>query len=140
MNTKLTFVSKIYHAGLLNIDLKLILGKLALPVVIILGLVLAMPYISVVSLAPLFGATFETQTLLMRRIYPFLLFAAGILYLGHWQINKFCRLYEHIKNDKYLVGKRLVNYDPNRPKPQPAAEKPAPAIGNPAILAPPPQF
>lgn len=26
------------------------------------------------------------------------------------QIMQFARLYEHIKNDKYLVGKRLVNY------------------------------
>ena len=25
--------------------------------------------------------------------------------------KQFCRLYEHIKNDKYLVGQRLVNYN-----------------------------
>lgn len=114
---------QIYHAGLLNINMRLIIGKLALPVVIVLGLVLALPYISVVSIAPLFSATFETQTLMLRRIYPFLLFASGIIYMLHWQIRKFTALYDHIKNDKYLVGKRLVNYDPNRPKAPPAAEK-----------------
>ena len=27
---------------------------------------------------------------------------------------QFTRLYEHIKNDKYLVGRRLVNYDHKR--------------------------
>jgi E3 ubiquitin-protein ligase MARCH6 len=27
------------------------------------------------------------------------------------QVRQFRRLYEHIKNDKYLVGRRLVNYD-----------------------------
>ena len=81
---------------------------------IALGLALAIPYVGVAGLAPLFGASLEAQTVLLRRIYPFLLMAAAIIYLVQWQIFKFIRLYEHIKNDKYLVGKRLVNYDPKR--------------------------
>lgn len=27
-----------------------------------------------------------------------------------FQLKQFAKLYEHIKNDKYLVGRRLVNY------------------------------
>lgn len=88
--------------------------KLALPVIVWLGLTLTIPYLAVVTLSPLFGLTYESQTVILRRIYPSLLVAAGVMYLIHWQINKFIRLYEHIKNDKYLVGKRLVNYDPKR--------------------------
>lgn len=88
--------------------------KLALPVIVWLGLTLTIPYLAVVTLSPVFGLTFESQTIVLRRIYPSLLLAAGVIYLVHWQINKFIRLYEHIKNDKYLVGKRLVNYDPKR--------------------------
>lgn len=117
--------------------MRLIMGKLALPVVIVLGLVLALPYISVVSIAPLFGASFESQMLMLRRIYPFLLFASGIIYVCHWQFVKFSRLYEHIKNDKYLVGKRLVNYDPLRTQARASAEKSQSNQGNaapPAVL------
>lgn len=33
-----------------------------------------------------------------------------------FQIRQFRKLYEHIKNDKYLVGQRLVNYDHRRQK------------------------
>lgn len=62
----------------------------------------------------MFNVAFETRNLLIRRIYPFLLIASGLIYLIHWHINKFFRLYEHIKNDKYLVGRRLVNYIPDR--------------------------
>lgn len=108
------FLPQIYHAGLLHIDMKLIIGKLALPVIIALGLALALPYLSVAAVAPFFGATFETQTLMLRRIYPFLLFASTVIYFCYWQINKFKLICLHIKNDKYLVGKRLVNYDGNR--------------------------
>lgn len=45
-----------------------------------------------------------------RRIYPALLVIYIITSLIAMQIMQFARLYEHIKNDKYLVGKRLVNY------------------------------
>ncbi|XP_074600357.1 E3 ubiquitin-protein ligase MARCHF6 isoform X2 [Brevipalpus obovatus] len=104
----------IYHAGLKNINLKYIIIKLAFPVVLVFGITLSTPYVMINGILPIFGVAFETRNLLIRRIYPFLLIASALMYLIHWQINKFCRLYEHIKNDKYLVGKRLVNYDSDR--------------------------
>ena len=48
------------------------------------------------------------------------------------QAKQFCRLYEHIKNDKYLVGQRLVNYN----APAKYARPPAPTA-NPATDRPP---
>ncbi|RWS10502.1 E3 ubiquitin-protein ligase MARCH6-like protein [Dinothrombium tinctorium] len=107
-------LEEIYHQGLINMNLKFILIKLVLPVVLVLGLVLTIPYAAIVGILPLLGVSFETRNLLLRRIYPSLLFASCIIYLIQWQVNKFCKLYEHIKNDKYLVGKRLVNYDPKK--------------------------
>jgi len=107
---------QIYHDGFVNINLRFIITTLALPVILALGFILSTPYVIIYGLLPWFGISFETQNLLIRRIYPFLLIASGLIYLIHWQINKFYRLYEHIKNDKYLVGKRLVNYDPNKSK------------------------
>lgn len=87
--------------------------KLAIPVIISLGSSLSVPYLLVWSLS-FCGVTAEVQMLVLRRIYPSLLFATLIIYLVLWQVNKFCRLYEDIKNSKYLVGKRLVNYDPKK--------------------------
>ena len=36
------------------------------------------------------------------------------MFILHIQYIQFCRLIESIKNSKYLVGQRLVNYDPTR--------------------------
>jgi len=34
------------------------------------------------------------------------------MFMLHVQYQQLCRLIESIKNSKYLVGQRLVNYDP----------------------------
>lgn len=54
---------------------------------------------------------FVWQVLVERRIYPALLIITLLSTLIIMQVVQFTRLYEHIKNDKYLVGRRLVNYD-----------------------------
>ena len=47
------------------------------------------------------------------------------MFILHIQYIQFCRLIESIKNSKYLVGQRLVNYDPMRKKPtEPTAASP----------------
>lgn len=46
------------------------------------------------------GFSFEVQTLVLRRIYPFLLARLIIVLFGIFQARQFRRLYEHIKNDK----------------------------------------
>jgi hypothetical protein len=46
------------------------------------------------------GFSFEVQTLVLRRIYPFLLACLIIVLFGIFQARQFRRLYEHIKNDK----------------------------------------
>jgi len=114
-------LEEIYHAGLVNMNLKMIVTKLAAPVIIGLGLSLAAPYVAVLLVSSMCGVNFETTTIILRRVYPSLLFASLVIFLLHWQISKFRRLYEHIKNDKYLVGRRLVNYDPKAKKPTAAA-------------------
>lgn len=39
----------------------------------------------------------------------------------HFVVKRFRKLYEAIKNDKYLVGQRLVNYDHRKRASQRAA-------------------
>lgn len=87
-----------YQAGLVNMDLNLILWRLAAPVVTILGLALAIPYVAVTSILPLVFVPgspdtahqlLETETLILRRIYPFLLFASVIIFLITWYVMSF---------------------------------------------------
>lgn len=86
-------LEQMYQAGLVNMDLNLILWRLAAPVITILGLALAIPYLAVSGILPLLhvpaspdsaSALLETETLILRRVYPSLLFASVLLFLITW--------------------------------------------------------
>ncbi|KAH8019966.1 hypothetical protein HPB51_023631 [Rhipicephalus microplus] len=104
-----------YQDGVRQLNLRLVVMDLVVPVVVVLGLALAVPYLLATSLVPAFGSSMETQNLVLRRIYPSLLALCAFMAFMVFQVRQFCRLYEHIKNDKYLVGRRLVNYEHRRP-------------------------
>nr|XP_009939563.1 PREDICTED: E3 ubiquitin-protein ligase MARCH6 [Opisthocomus hoazin] len=106
-----TVIEQVYANGIRNIDLHFIIRKLAAPVISVLLLSLCVPYIVASGVVPLLGVTAEMQNLVQRRIYPFLLMVVVLMGILSFQVRQFKRLYEHIKNDKYLVGQRLVNYE-----------------------------
>ncbi|ERE82360.1 E3 ubiquitin-protein ligase [Cricetulus griseus] len=120
-----TVIEQVYANGIRNIDLHYIIRKLAAPVISVLLLSLCVPYVIASGVVPLLGVTAEMQNLVHRRIYPFLLMVVVLMGILSFQVRQFKRLYEHIKNDKYLVGQRLVNYErksgkqgPSTPPPQ----------------------
>ncbi|XP_022251567.1 E3 ubiquitin-protein ligase MARCH6-like [Limulus polyphemus] len=92
-------LEQVYHDGIRNISLKLIIMDLALPVIITLGSTLALPYLFSCSILPMFGAGFEMQNLIFRRIYPSLLASVVIAGIIVFQVMQFFYLYEHIRND-----------------------------------------
>lgn len=104
-------IEQVYANGIRNIDLLYILRRLAAPVICLLLLSLCVPYTVSKGVTPLLAVQPAMQTLVERRIYPFLLMVVILLAILSFQIRQFKRLYEHIKNDKYLVGQRLVNYE-----------------------------
>ncbi|KAL3181320.1 hypothetical protein MRX96_008815 [Rhipicephalus microplus] len=108
-------IDEMYQDGVRQLNLRLVVMDLVVPVVVVLGLALAVPYLLATSLVPAFGSSMETQNLVLRRIYPSLLALCAFMAFMVFQVRQFCRLYEHIKNDKYLVGRRLVNYEHRRP-------------------------
>uniref|UniRef100_A0A8C4NV49 E3 ubiquitin-protein ligase MARCHF6 n=1 Tax=Dicentrarchus labrax TaxID=13489 RepID=A0A8C4NV49_DICLA len=119
---------QVYANGIRNIDLQFIIRKLAAPVISVLLLSLCVPYVIAAGVVPAVGVTPEMEILMQRRIYPFLLMVVSLIGILSFQIRQFKRLYEHIKNDKYLVGQRLVNYERKAgrassvPPPNPVAE------------------
>ncbi|XP_071763132.1 E3 ubiquitin-protein ligase MARCHF6-like [Centroberyx gerrardi] len=106
-----TVIEQVYANGIRNIDLQFIIRKLAAPVISVLLLSLCVPYVIAAGVVPAVGVTPEMEILMQRRIYPFLLMVVSLIGILSFQIRQFKRLYEHIKNDKYLVGQRLVNYE-----------------------------
>lgn len=107
-------IERAYRDGIRDMNLGLVLRELAAPVVACFGLALAIPYVVAHSIVPLFVASPQLRNLIARRLYPFLLLVGMLVAIVTLQVRQFQRLYEHIKNDKYLVGQRLVNYDHRR--------------------------
>ncbi|XP_064640503.1 E3 ubiquitin-protein ligase MARCHF6-like [Lineus longissimus] len=112
---------EVYNNGLRNLNLTFIMTHLCLPIVGALGMALAVPYVIGKTIIPAFGVDEELQMMVLRRIYPFLLTVLVLVGICVFQARQFKRLYEHIKNDKYLVGQRLVNYQRNRQQQQASA-------------------
>jgi E3 ubiquitin-protein ligase MARCH6 len=104
-------IERTYRDGFMRLDLKLMMQDLAIPVIAVLSLFLAVPYVIAYSVIPLIVNNHGTRLLIARRIYPALMLTMAIVKGMMMQVRQFKRLYEHIKNDKYLVGRRLVNYN-----------------------------
>ncbi|EZA59637.1 hypothetical protein DMN91_004961 [Ooceraea biroi] len=104
-------IERAYNDGIREMDLKFVITELAAPVICCFGLALAVPYAVAYGIVPLLVTNLQTQILIARRLYPFLLLVNLVCVAICFQIRQFKKLYEHIKNDKYLVGQRLVNYE-----------------------------
>lgn len=109
-------IDQAYRDGLRDMNLKFIIRELGVPVITCFGLALAIPYVIAHSILPIFFTNQVTRILIARQIYPFFLLIAFIIMIVILQIRQFRKLYVAIKNDKYLVGQRLVNYDHQRKK------------------------
>ncbi|OXA63073.1 E3 ubiquitin-protein ligase MARCH6 [Folsomia candida] len=129
-------LERIYNDGFRNMNLNIIIRDLAAPCIVWLGLALSIPYVISHSLVPIFVRDFATQNSISRRIYPFILIIGGIIGIIYFQIRQFKKLYEHIKNDKYLVGRRLVNYE----RPSPVITPPVNSLVAPVVAAHPPNL
>lgn len=103
-------IERAYRDGIRAMDLGLVLRELAAPVIACLSLALAIPYAVAHTLVPLLVNSPQLRNVVARRVYPSLLLFSLVVGVVTFQIRQFTKLYEHIKNDKYLVGRRLVNY------------------------------
>lgn len=111
-------IERTYRDGIRDMQLMFIFKELAAPVIVCFGLALAIPYVLSHTFVPIFVTNLQLRNVIARRLYPFLLLVCFISVVVVWQIRQFKKLYEHIKNDKYLVGQRLVNYDHRKSKTQ----------------------
>ncbi|XP_055371835.1 E3 ubiquitin-protein ligase MARCHF6 [Condylostylus longicornis] len=119
-------IERAYRDGLRDIDLGFIIRELAAPVITCFGLALSVPYVIAHSVMPMFFTNQQTRSIIAREIYPFFLIVFIAVAIIYFQIRQFKKLYIAIKNDKYLVGQRLVNYEHKKKKadtPPPASPK-----------------
>ncbi|XP_074616038.1 E3 ubiquitin-protein ligase MARCHF6-like [Acropora palmata] len=118
-------LEQVYQDGVRNVNVVFIFRHVTLPVVTCLLLAVTIPYVIAAGIIPMIVRSPESSLFCLRRIYPFLLAMFVIVAGFFFQKRQFRLLYERIKNDKYLVGQKLVNYEHARQGSKPA---PMPAV------------
>merc|ERR1719422_2804617 len=104
-------IEQLYQDGIRNLNLTRMVRNLVVPSVKPLGLSLSLPYILSHGIAPHIISSPTILVTFQRRIYPLLLLLTGMVAFFTVQARQFKKVLEHIKNDRYLVGRRLVNYN-----------------------------
>jgi len=104
-------IEQLYQDGIRNLNLTRVIKNLVIPSVKTLGLSLSLPYLISHGLAPHLITSPSLLVTLQRRIYPLVLLVTALAAFFTVQARQFKKLLEHIKNDRYLVGRRLVNYN-----------------------------
>ena len=79
--------------------------------VCVLGLALAVPYLLAYHLAArLAEGQLELELLVHKHVYPCLLLCVAAVGVCVWQCSQLRNLFVKIRNDHYLIGRKLVNY------------------------------
>ncbi|CAJ0946411.1 unnamed protein product, partial [Mesorhabditis belari] len=102
---------QIYQQGVPALDVRFIYREVLIPVIVVLSMQIAAPYALGHLLNTLLGASPDEAVVVLRFSYPFCLSVIGVAVFVVWQIHKLGALAQHIRNEKYLVGTQLVNYE-----------------------------
>jgi len=102
---------QIYQDGFRNMNVRYIYTEVVIPTVALLGMAIAVPYVTAHTILPICGTTLEEEVRFQRHIYPCLLLCIIVVTFLVWQFRQLRSLLTRIRNERYLVGQRLVNYE-----------------------------
>jgi len=102
---------QIYQDGFRNMNVRYIYAEVVLPTITLLGLSITIPYVVSHSILPICGATLEEEVRFQRHVYPLVLLCIIVVTFLVWQFRQLRSLLTRIRNERYLVGQRLVNYE-----------------------------
>jgi len=87
-----------------------LINEFLLPFTLNIGMFMAFPYLAVFYFGPLlFNATIVHQ--IERYIYSIIISFMLLLAFVIFQIKQLRLLFDHVRDEKYLVGRRLINFE-----------------------------
>jgi E3 ubiquitin-protein ligase MARCH6 len=105
-----TVLERLYQDGLRRIDFSYLINEFLLPFTLNIGMFMAFPYLAVSYIGPtLFQSTVVHQ--IERYIYSAIISFMLLLAFVIFQIKQLRLLFEHVRDEKYLVGRRLINFE-----------------------------
>ncbi|PAA78837.1 hypothetical protein BOX15_Mlig009115g3 [Macrostomum lignano] len=106
-------LERLYEEGLARVPFVFIWRELYCPVLLFLGAPLAGPYLLLHGCLPLFVSDPRVLLEASRHLHFLATSTGAALALIGYEVRQFRRFYQHLVNDRYLVGQRLVNYHPD---------------------------
>jgi E3 ubiquitin-protein ligase MARCH6 len=103
-------LERLYQDGLRRIDFCFLINEFLLPFTINIGMFMAFPYLIVSYLAPFFFGSFMIHRI-ERYVYSIIIGLMLLLAFFIFQIKQLRLLFEHVRDEKYLVGRRLINFE-----------------------------
>ena len=105
-------IVRAYQQGLRNLPLCEFIFSTVLPVFIMVLTCLCVPYAVGRSIPLLLTCSDVTLYYLKWRAFPLLIFGVNTVVFFWYEVTQFNRLCDHIKNERYLIGRRLQDYNP----------------------------
>ncbi|CAF1532899.1 unnamed protein product, partial [Adineta ricciae] len=105
-----TVLERLYQDGLRRIDFTYLINEFLFPFTLNIGMFMAFPYLAISYLAP---RLFQASTVhhIERYIYSAIISFMLLLTFVIFQIKQLRLLFEHVRDEKYLVGRRLINFE-----------------------------
>jgi E3 ubiquitin-protein ligase MARCH6 len=105
-----TVLERLYQDGLRRIDFAFLFNEFLLPFTLNIGMFMAFPYLAVSHVVP---ALFQSSVVhqIERYIYSAIISLMLLLAFVIFQIKQLRLLFEHVRDEKYLVGRRLINFE-----------------------------
>nr|CAB3263649.1 E3 ubiquitin-protein ligase MARCH6 [Phallusia mammillata] len=107
-------IENAFDQGFVRLNLKKFLQDTLLKVVKFLLVCMTVPYVVGHGITFLMATSLTTAYFLHWRLYPCIIFGTSFFAFCWFEMKQFRRLCDHIKNERYLIGKRLVDYEPAR--------------------------
>jgi E3 ubiquitin-protein ligase MARCH6 len=106
-----TVLDRVCRNGITDLDIHFLLRKLAAPVIAVLLVLLSIPYFLSFVVLAIFTGDLESQYYLFQKLYPCVISLVSLCFFFHFQVKQLQHLYMKIKNDRYLVGQMLQNFE-----------------------------
>ena len=105
-------IERAYQQGLRHLQFHDFMKTTFLPVFVFLLLCINIPLIVGHSVPYFFKCDVATEAFFKWRSYPILISSINFIFITWYEMTQFNRLYDHIKNERYLIGRRLQDYNP----------------------------
>jgi E3 ubiquitin-protein ligase MARCH6 len=103
-------LERLYQDGLRRIDFAYLIHEFLFPFTLNIGMFMAFPYLSVSYFGPVFFHSTVVHQI-ERYIYSAIISLMLLLAFVIFQIKQLRLLFEHVRDEKYLVGRRLINFE-----------------------------